>query len=83
MSAPRPLAPAGPLPRRSNPRVGRGAGCDIPRCTAGRARQFAFTAAVPDGTPVTLTEHDAHRWSPLDGLRVVSGHHREILDRLQ
>ncbi|WP_033215485.1 NUDIX hydrolase [Kitasatospora phosalacinea] len=47
-----------------------------------RTRQFAYTATVPDGTPVTLTEHDAHRWVPLDALPEVSAHHREILDRL-
>ncbi|QKW23882.1 NUDIX hydrolase [Kitasatospora sp. NA04385] len=48
-----------------------------------RARQFAYTGTVPDGTPVTLTEHDAHRWVPLDALPEVSAHHREILDRLR
>ncbi|MFD0560644.1 NUDIX hydrolase [Kitasatospora saccharophila] len=47
-----------------------------------RARQFAYTATVPDGAPVTLTEHDAHRWAPLDALPELSPHHREILDRL-
>ncbi|MFE1318302.1 NUDIX hydrolase [Kitasatospora phosalacinea] len=47
-----------------------------------RARQFAFTAAVPDGTPVALTEHDAHRWAPLDDLPAVSAHHAEFLARL-
>ncbi|MEV7216575.1 NUDIX hydrolase [Kitasatospora cineracea] len=48
-----------------------------------RARQFAFTAAVPDGAPVTLTEHDAHRWARPEELPEVSGHHREILARLR
>ncbi|GLW74827.1 hypothetical protein Kpho02_71240 [Kitasatospora phosalacinea] len=48
-----------------------------------RARQFAFTATVPDGTPVVLTEHDAHRWAPLDDLPTVSAHHAEILALLR
>ncbi|BAJ25998.1 MULTISPECIES: NUDIX hydrolase [Kitasatospora] len=48
-----------------------------------RARQFVFTAAVPDGTPVTLSEHDAHRWSPLDDLPAVSAHHLVALALLR
>ncbi|MFC8718001.1 NUDIX hydrolase [Kitasatospora sp. NPDC057198] len=47
-----------------------------------RARQFVYTTTVPDGTPVTLTEHDAHRWVPLDALPEVSAHHRSALGRL-
>ncbi|MFJ1756355.1 NUDIX hydrolase [Kitasatospora sp. NPDC088134] len=48
-----------------------------------RFRQFAFTTAVPDGTPVALTEHDAHHWAPLDDLPQVGGHHAEVLDHLR
>ncbi|MFJ5234434.1 NUDIX domain-containing protein [Kitasatospora sp. NPDC088391] len=45
--------------------------------------RFGGLWEFPDGTPVTLTEHDAHRWAPLDDLPQVGGHHAEVLDHLR
>ena len=45
-----------------------------------RARQFVFTAVVPDGTPVTLSpEHDGHQWASADTLPPTSDGQREVV----
>ncbi|MFI8457118.1 NUDIX hydrolase [Kitasatospora sp. NPDC085464] len=45
-----------------------------------RFRHFVFTATVPDGTPVALTEHDRFVWAELDDPPPTSDGYREVLD---
>lgn len=48
-----------------------------------RTRQFTFVAEVAATGPVTLTEHDAHLWTRLNGELPVSDEVREILGRYE
>lgn len=48
-----------------------------------RVRQFVFTATVPVGTPVALSEHDAFVWADLDDLPEVSDGQGEVLGYLR
>ncbi|MFJ8622781.1 NUDIX domain-containing protein [Kitasatospora sp. NPDC093550] len=48
-----------------------------------RFRQFVFTATVPDGTPVTLSEHDRSLWADLADPPPTSDGYREVLDFLR
>ncbi|MFD8750731.1 NUDIX domain-containing protein [Kitasatospora sp. NPDC059577] len=44
-----------------------------------RFRQFVFTTTVPDGTPVTLTEHDRFAWADLADPPPTSDGYRDVL----
>ncbi|GHF69984.1 hypothetical protein GCM10018790_54870 [Kitasatospora xanthocidica] len=56
---------------------------DFPGADGRPIRQFVFTATVPDGTPVTLTEHDRYVWADLDDPPPTSAGYHEVLDFLR
>ncbi|WP_329493777.1 NUDIX hydrolase [Kitasatospora herbaricolor] len=48
-----------------------------------RLRQFVFTTAVPDGTPIALApDHDALQWADPDQLPATGDREREVIERL-
>ncbi|MFJ9774430.1 NUDIX domain-containing protein [Kitasatospora sp. NPDC101157] len=48
-----------------------------------RVRQFVFTTAVPDDTPVVLSpDHDGHQWAATDQLPPTSDGRREVIEWL-